>query len=43
MVTVISQKVQHLGRHLGFFKKNIFIKATAKLVENMCIQPQLGM
>ena len=26
MATVVSQHVRHLGRHLGFLKKNIFRK-----------------
>ena len=45
MATVVSQHVRHLGRHLGF-SKNLFCaklqQILLKLVENMCLQPQIG-
>ena len=33
MATVVSQHVCHLGRHLGFFKKFIFNKKAANILE----------
>ena len=42
MPTVVSQHERHLGRHLGFFKIFILRKVLLKLVQNMCLQPQIG-
>ena len=47
MATVVSQHVHHLGRHLGFFIKFILHKLKLQqilleLVENVCLQPQIG-
>ena len=45
MATVISQHVRHIDRHLGFFKNFICSKLQQillKLVESMCLQPQIG-
>ena len=45
MATVVSQHVRHLGRHLGFFKNLFYAKVQQtlmKLVENMCLQPHIG-
>ena len=42
MATVVSR---HLGRHLGIFKKLFYAKLQQillKLVENMCLQLQIG-
>ena len=33
MVTVVSQHVRHLGRHLGFFKNFIFSKTSANFLK----------
>ena len=33
MATVVSQHVRHLGRHLGFFKKNFLRKIAAYFTE----------
>ena len=46
MAMAVSQHVRHIGRHLGLFEKNFFTKLRQillKLVENMCLQPQIGM
>ena len=45
MATVVSQHGRHLGRHLGFSKFLFYAKLQQillKLVENMCLQPQIG-
>ena len=45
MATVVSQHVRHLGRQLGYFKKLFCAKLhqiLLKLVENMCLQTQIG-
>ena len=46
MATVDSQHVRYIGRHLGIFKNFILrIKLQQillKLVENICLQPQIG-
>ena len=45
MATVVSQHVRHIGRHLAFFENIILRKIAAnftELVENMCLQPQIG-
>ena len=33
MATVVSQHVRHIGRHLGFLKKNILRKTAANFTE----------
>ena len=33
MATVVSQRVRHLGRHLGFFKNYILRKTAANFTE----------
>ena len=44
MAAVVSQHVRYLVRHLGFLKKLFYAKLQQillKLVENMCLQPQI--
>ena len=48
MATAVSQHLRHIDRHLGFLKKKYLFYAKLqqillKLVENMCLQPQIGM
>ena len=46
MAAVVSQHVHHIGRHVGFSQKYLFYaklqQILLKLVENMCLQPQIG-
>ena len=45
MATVVSQDVRHLGHHLGFLKILFCTKLQQillQLVENTCLQPQIG-
>ena len=45
MATVFAQHGYHLGRHLRFFKILFYAKLQQillKIVENMCLQPQIG-
>ena len=45
MAAVVSQHVLHIGRHLDFSEIVFYAKLQQillKLVENMCLQPQIG-
>ena len=45
MVTVVSQHIRHIGRHLGFFKIFILHQIAANFTvisKKMCLQPQIG-